>query len=517
MFHVKLRPAALALLLAATAPAAAQEEVTLSAPGLTLSGRLLGYDGRFLRIETGQGEVTVDGAVATCEGPGCPDPATFVPELRLSGDRGLGAVLLPALVEGFAAAQGWTAERSEGDGSLRYVLRDGGAEALRVSLRLTSTEDGIADLAADEADLAVIARAPLPAEEELLADAGRGDGGQLRLRLLARGAGVPATGPGQRVGRITLEDLARAFAGDITDWAELGGEEAPIRLHLGPPDSGLAQFFEAEVLEATGRRLSDRVTRHPDPAALAAAVAQDPSALGLLPFETFGDAQPIALMGQCRLPWVPRAAAVRAGDYPLTVPLALLQPMRRLAPAAQDFVDFLATPEAQLVLRRSGLVGAEAVPIPWAEQGERLAAAIRAAGPEVPLRELQRMTRVLGPFTRLSTTFRFQEGTELDPVARAEVLRLAHDLAAGRYRGRTLLLAGFSDGRGSAEENRALSLERAEAVEAALREALGGPLPEGVRLRVAAFGEAVPLGCDMEIEGPWGARVNRRVELWVSG
>jgi phosphate transport system substrate-binding protein len=53
-------------------------------------------------------------------------------------------------------------------------------------------------------------------------------------------------------------------------------------------------------------------------------------------------------------------------------------------------------------------------------------------------------------------------------------------------------------------------------VEVALLEALGGALPEGVRLRVHAFGEALPMGCDDPREGPWGAEVNRRVELWVS-
>jgi phosphate transport system substrate-binding protein len=97
------------------------------------------------------------------------------------------------------------------------------------------------------------------------------------------------------------------------------------------------------------------------------------------------------------------------------------------------------------------------------------------------------------------------------------VLGLAHEIADGRYAGRTLILAGFSDGRGAAEENRRLSVARAEAVQAALLEALDGDLPEGVRLRVHAFGEALPMGCDDAREGPWGAEVNRRVEFWVSG
>ena len=529
MFHVKLCWGALAGLLLAAGPALAQDapfagdaaeveaplaegEVRLTAPGLQIQGRSLGFDGRFLRVETETGELTFDTEAVSCEGTACPEAEGFVPELRLSGDAGLGEVLLPALVEGFAAAQGWDLERAGA-----YILRDDGQEVLRLSLRLTTTADGIADLLSNEADLAVLARAPLPQETERLVEAGLGGTGELRLRLLAQGALVPVTGPGQRVARISLEDLARVYAGEVTSWTDLGGEDVPVRAHLGPEESPLAQAFVAEVLDATERELSPQVFRHEDEAAMRQAVGDDPQALGILPFESFGEAQPMALVGQCRLPWVPRPSAVRAGDYPLTMPLALLQPMRRLAPEAQAFVDFLATPEAQLVLRRAGLVGTEAVPVSWAEQGERLAAAIRGAGPEVPLRELQRLVRVLGPFTRQSTTFRFESGTALDPVSRGLVLRLSHEIAEGRYSGRTLILAGFSDGRGAAEENRALSLRRAEAVREALIDALGGQLPEGMRLRVHAFGEALPIGCDGEGEGPWSAEVNRRVELWVSG
>lgn len=496
---------------AAEAPLAS-DEVRLTAPGLAVRGRVLGFDGRYLRVETEEGELTLDTEAVGCEGA-CPDPEGFVPALRMSGDADLGAVVLPALIEGYAASRGWTVEEGEGT----YRLRDDGSEVLTVALRLTTTADGIADLLASEADLAVLARAPSPEEEARLEGAGLGQGEELRMRLLAQGALVPATGPGQRVGRITIEALARVYAGEITSWAALGGEDVPVRAHLGPDGSALAQAFAAEVLEATGRELSADVIRHPDESALAEAVAADPQAIGVLPFEGIGDAQPMALVGRCGLPWVPRAAAVRTGDYPLTVPLGLLQPMRRLPAEAQGFVDWLATSEAQLVLRRAGLVGTEAVPIPWAEQGERLAAAIRASGPEVPLRELQRLVRVLGPFTRMSTTFRFEEGLRLDAVSRGLVLRLAHEVAEGRYAGRTLILAGFSDGQGAAEANRALSMDRAEAVEAALVEALGGALPEGVRLRVHAFGEALPMGCDDAREGPWGAEVNRRVELWVSG
>jgi phosphate transport system substrate-binding protein len=47
---------------------------------------------------------------------------------------------------------------------------------------------------------------------------------------------------------------------------------------------------------------------------------------------------------------------------------------------------------------------------------------------------------------------------------------------------------------------------------AELTAALGGEVPEAVRILANGFGEALPMGCD---ETEWGRRMNRRVELWV--
>ncbi len=59
-------------------------------------------------------------------------------------------------------------------------------------------------------------------------------------------------------------------------------------------------------------------------------------------------------------------------------------------------------------------------------QGTRIANAIAAAGDEVPLGELQRLVTTLGQAERLSSTFRFDDGSiDLDAQSRASVARLA--------------------------------------------------------------------------------------------
>ena len=55
--------------------------------------------------------MTVDGSGVLCEGPACPNLQDFVAEIALSGSATMGAVLLPALIEGFALRNGFEAKR----------------------------------------------------------------------------------------------------------------------------------------------------------------------------------------------------------------------------------------------------------------------------------------------------------------------------------------------------------------------------------------------------------------------
>lgn len=496
----------------------AQDSVDIRAQGgdLALSGQVLGYDGRYLRVRTDQGDVTLDYDRVTCAGAACPDPARFVDQVRFSGTDRLGGLILPAMVEGYARARGLTARRvDETLATYRYDLSDGdGAAVARLSFRLTTTEAGFADLIAQRADIVMAAREITAAEAESARGAGLGPlGAPARVRIIAFDALVPLVSPANPVTEIGLDDLARAYAGEITNWQMLGGADQPIELHLVDPQTGLAQGFVQDVLAATGRSLSGAVTVHPGDQSVVSVVMRSPAALGVASFEMTGNAVPLPLIGRCGLRTRADIGTVRTGDYPLTMPLFLYLPMRRLGPVAQDFLDWTVTAEAHLVLKRIGVPGQDAVPIPIAVQGERLAAAIATAGEDVGLEALQRMVRTMQGHHRLSPTFRFEDGqSELDPASRAHVRGLAQAIRDGTHDGQDLLLLGFSDGRGPAAINQRLAQSRAEAVRAAVLSVLGGTLPEGVSLRSVAMGEVLPIGCDDTL---WGRQMNRRVELWA--
>ncbi|SHJ00933.1 substrate-binding domain-containing protein [Wenxinia saemankumensis] len=497
-----------ALLFCASALTA--QPVSLRLGGMELSGEAVGYDGTYLRVMTPGGEVTIDLRGADCEGPGCPG-ADWIATLRLSGTPRLGEVILPALVEGYARSRGFSADRTEGAEGAVYTLRDAetGAGFLSVAFTVKPTEEGFEDLLARRADGVMAARVPTAAEVAAAEAAGLGAlDGPGRVRVLALDGLVPVVAPGQAARRLTLAQLAGILGGTIRRWEELGGT-GPITLHLAAENAGQVEGIARRL----GVGMVAAAVSHDGVDSVSAAVAADPGGLALVPLGETGFAVPLALEGACGIVMAPRPGAIRTEDYPLSTPLMLFLPERRQAVPIRDFLAWLPSPEAQLVLRRAGVLGLSAVPIPLAEQGERLAAAIAAAGEGTSLADLQDMVGFLRDKTRLSPTFRFEEGQiALDPVSRSQFLALVAAIREGEHAGRALWLVGFSDGLGSAPRNVALSEARAEALAASILAALGGEIPEGTGLNVAAFGEALPLACD---DTALGRALNRRVELWA--
>ncbi|CAM4014991.1 OmpA family protein [Palleronia rufa] len=488
-----MRAVLLALAMATGAPLWAGE-VRLLKDGTTVAtGERLGFDGRYYRLLGPYGEVTLDGAALICEG----DCGAVVPRIRISGEGGVVAAILPPLLETYARRRRYDLSISVDEGRDIYAFARDGDAVGEIALSPTSSAEGMADLIADAADLAVSLRPVTVPERDMARLAGRGDLTQPgRIAILALDALVPVVRLGSDRTTITLPDLRAA--------AEGAGA-----LHLPARDTGAGEALAARLpwfYPATG----GMAVEHDDPAAVAAAVADTPGALGVTLFSALGDAQALALTGPCGAVAAARVATIKAEDYPLTLPVFLYAPARRLTGIGRDFVDYATSPAAQPVIRRAGLIDQFPEAIPFAGQGDRLGRAILAAGPEVPLDRLRAMVSDLIGLTRLSLSFRFENGsTRLDAQSAANVSLLAEALERGLFDGRRLLFAGFSDGDGPASGNRSLSVRRARAVRDAVAEAV--PAPD-VRLDAAGYGEALPMACD---ETLWGQRVNRRVEVWL--
>jgi phosphate transport system substrate-binding protein len=483
------RAAVFAALLVPSAVVAQDVTLTARDGGLTLSGTLQGYDGEFYRLDSRYGLLTLDAQGVICDGPGCPDLTAPRAVIRIVGVGDAGQTLLPPLIAAFARARG--------------LQLDHPSDLTRLSDAATGqtlAEFSFTPMDPDAARLALLAgRAELVVATATDTDLG--------YRALALDALVPIVAADNQLPRISSTDLARALSGDIANWAEIGGPDMPMVLHGLAADSGLEQALSGRL----GRDIAAAVV-HPDLVSLAAAVAKDPYALAVTGRAAAGRARVLTLTDSCGFPLLPTSLAVKAEDYPLALPYYLLVPRRRLPLLAREFLEFLALPQAQAAVAATGYVDRTATRQPMTQDGLRLINAIQGAGAETTLEDLKRLVDVMDGADRLSLTFRFEDGSStLDAHSRENLTDLARLLDAGMFRGETLILAGFTDGSGAASTNLALSLNRAEAVAAALK-AAATDTPDGVLPKVMAFGEALPMACD---DTAPGRRLNRRVEAWL--
>ena len=506
-----------ALFLTVLARGLAAQDVTLSSPdgAVEITGTLLGFDGEFYRVQTQFGELTVDGSGVDCEGPGCPSLSGFVAEITLAGSSVMSEVLLPALIEGFARRNGYQSRREPlPEGNFSHVLMRGQTPVARFTFIASNTDAGFAALISDEADVAMALREIRPLERKAARAAGLGDlTGAGRSRVLALDAFVPVVAPGNPVRDISLPQLAGILSGRITNWQELGGPDAPVSIHMPVSASGLSQAVEDKLMVPFGAGFTPAIRRHDRSSTLVRRVLIDPFAIGIASYAEKGAARVLTLTGPCGFSLQASRRAVKTEDYPLTVPMFLYLPARRLPKVARDFLAYVRGPAAQAVIRRAGFVDQAPELIPVSRQGNRLANAILAAEGKEDLNELQRLMNQLGGMRRLTVSFRFEPGSSRpDAQSRSNIEHLARALEAGEFDAKELVFAGFSDGVGPATGNRQIALKRAAAVREAIVQAAETADASRVDIRTEGFGEALPMACD---DSEWGRQINRRVEVWV--
>lgn len=487
--------AALALAAAFLALPAAAQDATLTARdgGLSLSGQLIGFDGEVYRIATPYGPLTVNAEGVICEGPACPALTFPRAQIAATGAADPGARLIPGLWRAFAAARGLTLTQTAADPWAATLSDPATGEVLAdLSFAPAPAADATAALREGRATLALLAEAP----EGLVA------------RTVGTEALVPVVAATNRLPRLSTADLARMLAGAADNWAAAGGPDMPAVVHALAPEDALGQ---AAAVRLGPGGLAPAI-RHADAAALDAAVARDPWAVALTAAGRVQAARILPLADSCGFALPPSPAEVKAGDYPLTVSWHLVTPRRRLPLILREFIEFTATDTAQAAVAATGLVDRRPLRVPLAADGRRILGAVRAAGAEVPLPELQRLAAAMEGGERLSVTFRFEGGsTRLDAASETALADLAAAIAARAFDGWRLTFAGFSDGSGAAPTNLALSRSRAEALRATLARIAPDLAPEDLPA-VEAWGEALPMACDTTEAG---RQINRRVEVWL--
>jgi phosphate transport system substrate-binding protein len=517
MTSVRIVAAALALAGALAARPAAAEVVTLSSldGSIVLRGELLEFNGEVFQLQTPLGEFRLDALKVTCAGPGCPPPELLQSVFRIAGSNAMGVQLMPALIESFAFSLDADIRREPINAQeTRFVLRGQGSRPLaEVTLAIESTDSAFRELERNLATLGMASRRVREAESAALAAVGAGD---LRAEsneiIVALDGLVIVVAPDNPVQSISVADAAAVFGGRITNWRDLGGPDAPIRLIVSAPEHGLRESFETLVMQPFSAEIVPTARELASEVDIADEVAGDALAIGFVGLSSVRSARALPIRTECGLLASPEAFAIKAEEYPLTRRLYLYGTDRPMAPQARRLLSFALSDVGQQAVADAGFVDQNISTLPLDLQGIRIANAMLQTQAETTLEEIRAMLAELVTAERLSTTLRFQPGVAgLEPRALADLKRLSERILAGDFAGRELLLIGYTDAVGRGDLNKTLSLRRAGQV----RDSLLALLPGGsgtTQVTVLGLGELSPVGCNETFDG---RRTNRRVEVWV--
>ena len=514
--------AALALWLGLAAVAGAQQdqEVSLTSSDGTvdIQGEFVAFEDNTYVIRTGLGELRISAANVRCEGAACPVFETVDAELTFAGSDTVGLGMMPLLLEGYGgvldAEVTVTATANPGEIVAEFVGEQGFGDPMgRHLVTSTVSGDAFTALLDGEADIGMASRRIRPPEARALRDAGGGNMiDPAQEHILALDALVVVVHPNNPIESLTTDELADVFSGLVTDWSELGGEAAPIVVIGRQEDSGTRAVFEqavfgdAQVPLPPGARVVD------DNVAMAAAVNDEPAAIGFVSYAFQRGAKPLPLVNQCGLTMSPTAFSARTEEYSLQRRLYLYNRADARSEEADSFLDYVVSPQADGVIAKSGFIdlGVDRQPQPVESVRGQLLLNTEADPYEGGI--MREMLSLMVDYERLSTTFRFRTGSsELDPRGELDLVRLARVLE-GEPEGTRVLLVGFTDEVGAFDSNRALSVTRAGTVLDAIREEAGENLP-GLEMSATGFGEIAPSACNSE---EIGRRINRRVEVWLA-
>ncbi|MCX6894897.1 MAG: phosphate ABC transporter substrate-binding protein [Verrucomicrobia bacterium] len=153
------------------------------------------------------------------------------------------------------------------------------------------------------------------------------------------------------VGNLTPAQVRDLFTGAVTNWKAVGGPDAPVHTAIRNLISGTYLGFQELAMDR--KAYAADAKSFPSYAAINAAVAQDPNAIGYCSFDLMKQAgvKAVSIGGVA-----PGATAVNSGAYPYTRMLRLYTVKDDTASAAEDFVAFVESKRGQEVLTRAGFV-----------------------------------------------------------------------------------------------------------------------------------------------------------------
>lgn len=164
--------------------------------------------------------------------------------------------------------------------------------------------------------------------------------------IVAYDALAVVVNPENPVGRLTREQLEGIFRGKITNWKEVGGEDARIVVYSRETSSGTYEFFKESVLH--NKNYMSSILSMPATGAIIQSVRQTKGAIGYVGLAYLNPyVKAVAVSYDGGANYVsPSVETAMKKEYPIVRPLYYYYDKKNES-KVMPFIDFIASPEGQ--------------------------------------------------------------------------------------------------------------------------------------------------------------------------
>ncbi|MCX6292597.1 MAG: PstS family phosphate ABC transporter substrate-binding protein [Bacteroidetes bacterium] len=210
---------------------------------------------------------------------------------------------------------------------------------------------GIAALMDGTTDIAMSSRSLKMDERLKLQDAGKA----YKEITIARDALSVIVNNGNKVTKLTREQIEAIYTGKITNWKEVGGDDLKIVVYSRETSSGTYEFFKDHVLNK--KNYASSVLNMPATGAIIQSVSQTKGAIGYvgLAYVT-KEVKDLAVSYDKGKTFVNASVAnAKNKTYPIVRPLYYYVPSAK-EKMVKPFVDFVLSPEGQKIVEQVGYI-----------------------------------------------------------------------------------------------------------------------------------------------------------------
>ena len=158
--------------------------------------------------------------------------------------------------------------------------------------------------------------------------------------------------PENHVSDLDVDTIAKIYTGEITNWKDVGGDDAEIVLIGREAGSGTRDSFESITGTKDACAYRQELTSTGD---VINTVSQNPNAIGYASLSAVGESVKALTVGGVAA----TEDTVRDGSYVVQRPFVLVtKEGTELSPAAQAFFDYAISPEVADIIANAGAVAA---------------------------------------------------------------------------------------------------------------------------------------------------------------